>query len=158
MRNTHRPHRGLKWLLDQIRSQSTITPESLHALLAQVELRVTDPDVQPYVRFETENYARNFVLDDPRVQVLVLCWRPGQGSPIHDHGQSICGVRVVAGQATETIYEGSTASASQVSERELFKGDLSIGPGSLLHRIENRQAEDLITLHVYSPPLVKARR
>lgn len=158
MRNNHDPVRGLQWLLDQVQARSVLAPEVLESLLTEVNLSIDDPEVQQYVRFDPDHYARNFVLDAPGVQVLVLCWRPGQGSPIHHHGQSNCGVRILAGQATDSIYQGPLASASLLRVRDLNPGAVAANAGSFIHRIENRRAEDLVTLHIYSPPLVKAGR
>ena len=35
----------------------------------------------------------------------MLCWKNGQRSPIHDHTGSSCGVRVLRGTLTETLFE-----------------------------------------------------
>ena len=40
----------------------------------------------------------------PHYEALVLCWKSGQRSPIHNHLGSSCVVKVVEGRATETNY------------------------------------------------------
>jgi cysteine dioxygenase len=35
---------------------------------------------------------------------LLLVWNPGKGSPIHDHANAHCILKVLAGELTETIY------------------------------------------------------
>src|SRR5208283_2753136 len=54
--------------------------------------------------FNERTYQRNLVHHTANYEILVLCWRSGQRSPIHDHGESACGVPVVEGVATETSF------------------------------------------------------
>ena len=35
---------------------------------------------------------------------LILVWAPGKGSPIHDHGQAHCLMKILHGRLTETRY------------------------------------------------------
>ena len=51
-------------------------------------------DVRPFVRFDSDGYRRNLMHAGPAYQALVLCWRNGQRSPIHDHRGSNCVVQV----------------------------------------------------------------
>ena len=39
----------------------------------------------PYLFWSQERYARNLVYRDDFFEVLALCWRPGQRTPIHSH-------------------------------------------------------------------------
>src|SRR5947209_346332 len=54
-------------------------------------------EIEPYIQFTAERYARNLVYKTEDFECLVLCWQPGQRSPIHDHGNSICAVYTVDG-------------------------------------------------------------
>ncbi|MGZ5426018.1 MAG: cysteine dioxygenase, partial [Thermoanaerobaculia bacterium] len=69
------------------------------------ELSITLDDVRPFVKFDADGYRRNLMHAGPAYQALVLCWRNGQRSPIHDHRGSNCGVRVLHGAALETVFE-----------------------------------------------------
>ena len=40
--------------------------------------------------------------------MLILCWNPGKGSPIHDHDESACFLKVLDGELEETKYEKPT--------------------------------------------------
>jgi len=129
--------------------------EALKAELA--ELAVDVEDLHPHVRFSERVYRRNLVHAGTWHNLLVLCWRNGQRSPIHDHRGSTCAVRVLAGVMTETLFSQAP--------NGLIKADFSrdLGPGSIvgsadsdMHQVSNLQAgnADLVTLHVYSPPLM----
>src|SRR6267154_1393374 len=72
-------------------------------------LRLEMASVKPFVQFSAERYRRNLMHAGPAYHALILCWRNGQQSPIHDHRASSCGVRVLKGTATETLFERTPA-------------------------------------------------
>ena len=55
--------------------------------------------------FTPRKYARNLIARSEHAELLMLCWRSGQRTPIHDHGGSIGVVMVCEGLMTETMYE-----------------------------------------------------
>ena len=61
------------------------------------DLKPEKAEIERYIQFTENRYARNLVYKTPDFECLVLCWRPGQRSPIHDHGESICTVYTVSG-------------------------------------------------------------
>lgn len=114
-------------------------------------------ELQRYVHFSAERYQRNLVFNGPAFQALVLCWRNGQRSPIHDHVGSNCAVKVIEGVATETIFEQApNGMIYATGSRLLQQGLITVTSDSDIHQISNLQSggADLITLHVYSPPLL----
>ena len=121
-------------------------------------LREADVDREDMVvacKFSEVNYARNILAKSPWYQLIVICWREGQASPIHDHGESACGVRVVDGTATELRYEKvDDGSVRMRSQGEFSPGDVCVTSTDQIHVIRNEAGrDDLITLHLYSPPL-----
>src|ERR1044071_464057 len=54
-------------------------------------------EIEPYVQFSDNQYSRNLVYKTADFECLLLCWKPGQRSPIHDHASSICAVYTVQG-------------------------------------------------------------
>ncbi len=128
--------------------------DELLKLLAGLEV---DPaDVAEHVRFSTRGYTRNLVRAGSWYHLLALCWRNGQRSPIHDHVGSRCGVRVLRGVLTETTFAFVPhGRIKAVGSRELVAGEVCGSEGLDLHQVSNLQDgdADLVTLHVYSPPL-----
>ncbi|PSC70679.1 cysteine dioxygenase isoform B [Micractinium conductrix] len=59
---------------------------------------------KPYVHFGEEHYVRNLVFANQDFELLVLCWRPGQGSRVHNHADSHGWVTVLAGRVEEARY------------------------------------------------------
>lgn len=119
-------------------------------------LELAREDVAGHVRFEDEGYGRNLVRLTRGYAALILCWRDGQRSPIHNHAGSACGVKVLDGVASETQYERNAA--GDLEERDTYhypKGHVCGSFDDDIHEMYNAQGNgrELITLHVYTPPL-----
>jgi cysteine dioxygenase len=115
-------------------------------------------DVSEYLVFRPERYVRNLVHAGPAYQALLLCWRNGQRSPIHNHRGSNCGVKVLRGVATETTFaKAPNGMAYAVRSRDLTTGEVCASADDDMHQVSNLQAggADLVTLHIYSPPLLR---
>ena len=113
-------------------------------------------DVAEFLCFGENTYRRNLMHAGPAYQALILCWRSGQRSPIHDHRGSSCGVRVLSGVATEVKYGRSTSGALEVVRScDLLQGQVCATQDMDIHEMSNLKsgAGDLVTLHIYSPPL-----
>ena len=112
-------------------------------------------EIDPYLHFTDERYARNLVYKTEDFECLVLCWRPGQRSPIHDHGESICTVYTASGTLSADNYPKTAAGHIRPDYSEDFT------PGSVLsiqtteiHQVSNLHGSDnLISLHFYLGPL-----
>jgi cysteine dioxygenase len=119
-------------------------------------LRPGRDDLTDFVRFSDLGYTRNLVRAGRYYSVLVLCWKNGQRSPIHDHAGSNCCVRVLRGVLTETRFEfAADGQVKAVSSRDYPQGCVLASADLDLHQVANLQAGDapLVTLHAYSPPL-----
>lgn len=122
------------------------------------ESDLTTERLRDYLVFGRERYVRNLLHDGPSYQALVLCWRNGQRSPIHNHRGSNCGVKVLRGVATETAFKRAPNGLMYaVGSRDLPMGHLCASADEDVHQVSNLQAAgaDLVTLHIYSPPLLR---
>jgi cysteine dioxygenase len=120
-------------------------------------LRLDADQIRPFLQFSFERYRRNLMHAGPAYHALILCWRSGQRSPIHDHRGSACGVRVISGEGTETVFEMTEEGhVFPVRTRKLAEGFICATEDSDIHQLSNLQPNkaDLVTLHIYSPPLL----
>lgn len=150
----------LKTLLARLDAwQSAIPLAVLEAELRNTEL--VDTDFRRAVFFSATTYRRNLLHAGPNYHALVLCWKAGQRSPIHDHSGSSCAVHVLEGVATETVFaltpQGLVYATRSVDHRS---GGVIGSFDADSHQISNLQppGQDLITLHIYSPPLLQMNR
>jgi cysteine dioxygenase len=119
-------------------------------------VEVSREELRPYVGFKEGAYARHRVFVREYAELLVLCWRPGQRTPIHDHAGSFGAVRVLEGFMWETLFEMDAAEGLLYkSAREWTHGHVTGADVPDIHQLGNPDISgtDLITLHLYAPPL-----
>ena len=105
----------------------------------RAEHRVGDP----------ARYMRHVLYVDPedRFVITAITWLAGQVSPLHGH-QVWCAFGVAEGELTEERFDASlrrvetrTLRAGHVAERDV--------DGKAIHRVSNRGAATLVSLHLY---------
>ena len=119
-------------------------------------LDLTIEDVEPWVRYCDDGYQRNLIRSGPMYQAFALCWKSGQRSSIHDHAHSTCGVKVLTGTATETIFKPTPCGLiCPTTTHQMHTGEVCVSQDSDIHQISNYEAEGtgLVTLHIYTPAL-----
>ena len=104
--------------------ESQTSPPTLKQIFGWLEnAEISSADLAPYLGFKDGNYWRHLVCRNEFVEMLVLCWRPGQRTPIHDHNGSHGGVRVCEGTMWETTFTyDATKGLEYKSAREYTAG------------------------------------
>lgn len=123
--------------------------------------QVTLEDVAEFARFDARRYRRNLIAEGPWFSVLALCWRSGQRSPIHDHAHSTCAFKVLTGICSETVYTFSPCGqVVPLHTHDCPAGSIVATHDADTHQVSNLQpaGQDLVTLHIYSPPLHEMQR
>lgn len=118
--------------------------------------KISSEELQPYIGFKDGNYWRHRVCRNEFVEMLVLCWRPGHRTPIHDHNGSHGGVKVQEGPLWETTFTYDEQQGLEYkSAREYAPGAVTGSDIPDIHQLGNPDVSerDLITIHVYAPPL-----
>jgi len=138
----------------------SLTHERLMHLAGR--LRVSDALVGNRIVFARDGYARNLVCRTPSFELLVLCWRPGQESTIHDHAGALNAIRVYSGELTSRTFSrtsGATSGDGPVAqdreERVPADGHMVGLERNGIHQLANTSGEDLVTVHVYAPALME---
>ncbi|KAK3390369.1 RmlC-like cupin domain-containing protein [Podospora didyma] len=109
---------------------------------------------------ESRGYTRNLVDEgNGKSNLLVLVWSPGKGSPIHDHGNAHCLMKVLRGSLTETRYSfpegGNDEPMKVVSEKNYRENEVAYMADELgVHRVWNNGSDFAVSLHLYTPPNV----
>ena len=142
-------------LIEILESQQAPPPlEQIYSWLEN--LNVSSAELQPYIRFKDGNYWRHRVCRNEQIEMLVLCWRPGHRTPIHDHNGSHGAVLVHDGILWETTFafdpqEGLCYKAA----RQYSAGEVTGAQVPDIHQLGNPDVSGhgLITLHIYAPPL-----
>lgn len=108
----------------------------------------------------SRGYTRNLVDEgNGKSNLLVLVWSPGKGSPIHDHGNAHCLMKILRGNLTETRYSFPGTDEPEpmriVSEKTYPENAVAYMADELgVHRVSNRGSDFAVSLHLYTPPNV----
>lgn len=119
-------------------------------------LDLTEECLRHYRSFKPSTYCRNRVMKNEFAEMLVLCWRPGQKTVIHDHDGSHGAVRVCEGVLWETMFEQDEEGTLRYKVSHEWRGNGVTGADVPdIHVLGNPEVsgQDLITVHIYAPPL-----
>ena len=146
---------SLPALVKALESQTSAPAlEQIYDWLENAE--VSAEELAPYRGFKDGNYWRHLVCRNKFVEMLVLCWRPGQRTPIHDHNGSHGGVRVCEGTMWETTFSyHPTKGLEYKTASEYPTGAVTGSDVPDIHQLGNPDVseQDMVTIHIYAPPL-----
>lgn len=116
-------------------------------------------DWQHYRHFCEHFYARNLVEVNDLFELIVICWKAGQTSPIHNHAGQHCWMAVVEGTIEETHYRAPVKGAREplepLSVQTFPVGSVGYIDDSIaLHGIRPAADRPAVSLHLYSRPIL----
>jgi cysteine dioxygenase len=159
-----------RFIFETNRAGTTRMPLDEFVALAR-RLDLDEALVASHMRFRDEHYARNLVCRTPQFELLVLCWKPGQASTIHDHAGSLNVTRAYSGSLTSRQFRRRSGGPGVVEVGGAAAGELPDGPVELvseevlagsgaaivdrgeIHQLANESDLDLVTVHLSAPPL-----
>lgn len=118
--------------------------------------KISDEEIKPYLGFKERTYWRHLVCRSEVVEMLVLCWKPGQRTVIHDHNGSVGAVMIQSGVLWETMFNFDADRGLRYnSVSEYQTGAITGADVPDIHQLGNPDVSEknLVTIHVYSPPL-----
>jgi cysteine dioxygenase len=108
---------------------------------------VTEPKEYPY--------GRNIIYKSNDIEIIVINLPANSHTFIHDHGKSECCGRVIQGEIVNVEYEADDLEQVRISnEHRVHAGEIFCTPLGVIHQMQNRQDERVISLHAYSPPIM----
>lgn len=120
-----------------------------------------EQDWSKYAMFDQRKYTRNLVdAGNGNYNLIVLCWGPGQSSPIHDHANSHCLFKCLDGELTETRFRfpESSKEMETISENTYTKNQVNYMSNQIgLHKVANNGSRPSVSLHLYSPPILECK-
>ena len=91
------------------------------------------------------------ICDDLDVNAWLICWDQDQDTGFHDHDESSAAIAVISGQVREDRLRLGQAPRSRV----LGSGPVFTVPSVAIHRVLHAGTAPAVTLHAYSPPLIR---
>jgi len=121
-------------------------------------LHISRGDILPACVFGQKGYRRNTICRSDWYELLANCWHSGHCTPIHDHRGVSCAFKVIEGIGTEIRFKQTDSGLiCPVGTTTMQPDYICAADEPDIHEVANMQgpAEDLITLHIYSPPISK---
>lgn len=163
-------------LVDELRKTegAAITSDLIANVMTDVA--IDEKTLRPYVRFADDHYTRNLIHRDKHFDIMVLCWQPGQGTPIHTHNGQLGWAFTTRGalDCVEYRYGGCDRPENQnVSGLDCLAGGMKVKldrsdetlctPGGAVNRVTKQVTihsltvpsdckERVVSFHVYSLP------
>ena len=91
------------------------------------------------------------IWNDEQVNAWVICWSEDQDTGYHDHDESGAAIAVISGQVREDRLRLGGPPRSQT----FGPGEIFTVPAVAIHRVLHAGDAPAVTLHAYSPPLVR---
>jgi cysteine dioxygenase len=139
------------------------------------ESEVDRASLDPYVHFQKGAYTRNLIYKDPVMEVMALCWSPGQRTVIHTHNGQLGWMSVERGALAVVNYKwlGCNAADNQnvagidclagATELDLERREVqecfpggpvnTVDKVQTIHQVVVEGREAAISLHIYSRPI-----
>jgi len=131
--------------------------QKLHMLMAEYTSNEEEWSKYAFSDF-SRGYTRNLVDEgNGKSNLLILVWSPGKGSPVHDHADAHCLMKVLKGSLKETRFDFPRNNATPpdvIKETFYQEGQVTYMADELgLHKISNPDPGNVaVSLHLYTPP------
>jgi cysteine dioxygenase len=107
-------------------------------------------DLAPYAFWTDEHYTRNCIVRESDYELILLCWEPGQQTPIHCHGGEECWVYALDGELEESHYQFDGDNLELENTFSLESGEKSFMMDEFgYHRLVNNSENRAMSLHLY---------
>ncbi len=117
------------------------------------ELEIDPEAIKSCGEFESGDYNRVELASCDAWVLLALFWDNTE-TCIHDHDESECGFRIIAGELEETRFSRvAEGKVREVARRRLIEGIQVSSHREAIHRLSTLNGKRAISLHAYSPCL-----
>lgn len=98
----------------------------------------------------SERHYEELIFDE-HLTAWLICWTRDNDTGFHDHDRSAGAVAVVGGR----VREERLSLDRRTREREFAAGETFAFSAADIHRVLHCDGDPAVTLHVYSPPLLR---
>jgi cysteine dioxygenase len=139
----------IKKVLDPLKCPSK---EELKEALVKLDVKIDELANLPEPS-EGKPYNRRLLYKNDEVELLVMNWSELECAP-HDHGNSHGWIQVLSGTSLNSVYEmkGNRLPA-ELFRQYHHQGKYFYAPLKAIHKMQASNQTNLVTLHLYSPPI-----
>lgn len=147
---------------------NSVFPKSLQSLISDLsgckenhnqqvlgiiqQTRFYPRDFEPFYTFnhpDSMSYGRKLIFDNGNFKILLMSWKPGDFTAIHNHGYAEWGCVYFFGDAAHRLYTVENNRLTSVKKDTYGEGQIASVCGDLTHLMGNAGNHNLSTLHIY---------
>jgi quercetin dioxygenase-like cupin family protein len=126
-----------------------LSPRELESFVAELAER---PELWiDFVKHEAAQRQYEELLSDEHLTAWLICWMDDHDTGFHDHDRSAGAVAVVSG----AVREERLTINGEPRKRTIAAGGVFHFSAADIHRVRHAGSDPAVTLHVYSPPLLR---
>ncbi len=142
---------SLKSIAQALQHEKELKPSKVAQIIKNAN--VQPKDLEPWADFDhpvEDSYGRKMAYKGAHFEIMVMSWRPGDFSAIHDHGHTQWGAVQIFGPAEHATFRVEDGYISTLARWIVTPGDI-VGVGhSLVHQMGNPTTDTFfLSLHVY---------
>ena len=145
---------SLRFIAGKLSESRDLRPADMRRII--LDAGVKPEDLEPWADFDhpvTDSYGRKLVYKGGHFEIMVMSWRPGDFSTIHDHGYTQWGAVQVFGPAEHATFRLDNNKISTLARWRMKTGDAVGVHHDLLHQMGNPTSDTFfLSLHVYGEP------
>ncbi|WML56599.1 cysteine dioxygenase family protein [Neobacillus sp. PS2-9] len=139
----------IKIILDPLKKPSK---DELKEALLKLDIKIDDLASLPEPS-KGKPYNRRLLYKNDEVELLVMNWSQLECAP-HDHGHSHGWIQVLSGTSLNSVYEvKGNGLPTELFHQYHHQGKYFYAPKKAIHKMQASHKSDLVTLHLYSPPI-----
>lgn len=141
---------NIKNLIFALKNENSINNSMVADIVESNKL--SEEDIKPYFAFDhdiNESYGRQLIYDNGNFKIMLMSWKSGDFTAIHNHGYTEWGCVYFFGEATHRLYELKNNVLEIIQKDHFHHGQIASVCGNLTHIMGNAGSKDFTTLHIY---------
>ena len=141
---------SIQHLIASLLSRPSLNPELVRQLIIDANIQSEDLSLwESYHHPVTHGYGRKLVFDGGYFEIMVMSWKPGDFSAIHDHGFTQWGAVQSFGKARHISYEFQDNLLTTQDDMWFEPDQIVTVNHDLIHQMGNPTDDHFLSLHVY---------
>ncbi|MCU4173670.1 cysteine dioxygenase [Carboxylicivirga sp. N1Y90] len=141
---------SLQNLIESINNECVLNNTIITNIIKQN--KIVEKDIEPFTTFDHPDcmsYGRELIFKNEQFKILLMSWKPGDFTAIHNHGETEWGCVCFFGEAVHRLYSTKNNELKLIKKDKISSGQVLAVKGSVTHMMGNAGEKSFVTLHIY---------
>ncbi len=137
-------------LIEDLANQEQITNMLVRQIMENS--KISAHDIQKLEQFDhhpLESYGRKIIHDNGNFKIILISWRPGDCTAIHNHGSTEWGCVSFFGDSAHRLYQVEDNRLIVMEKETYTENQVASICGNIIHLMGNNSNRKYSTLHIY---------